>query len=137
MSTSPSPLLSSDNRYLSGGAKPENLLSSHPPVLTKLNKPKTSRIGLKSQPYATSAKTKRVRNATESLRDHLVFVLPWRLQYGALGKNELKAVGGGKGLQQISQAPQGSVKDVEELSFEWRRIEKGRQGKTHSSKPFT
>lgn len=46
-------------------------------------------------------------------------------------------MGGGKGLQKISQAPRGSVKDVEELSFEWRRIEKGRQGKTHSSKPFT
>lgn len=49
----------------------------------------------------------------------------------------ISTVGGGKGLQKISQAPRGSVKDVEELSFEWRRIEKGRQGKTHSSKPFT
>jgi len=46
----------------------------------------------------------------------------WRLR-----QERVKAVGGGEGLQQISQAPQGSVKDVEELSFEWRRIEKGRQ----------
>lgn len=107
MSTSPSPLLSSDNRYLSGGAKPENLLSSHPPVLTKLNKLKTSRIGLKSQPYATSAKTKRVRNATESLRDHLVFVLPWRLQYGALGKNELKQWVVGKGYNKYHRLLRG------------------------------
>lgn len=35
----------------------------------------------------------------------------------------------GKGYKKISQAPQGSVKDVEELSFEWRRIEKRKTGK--------
>lgn len=43
----------------------------------------------------------------ESLRDHLVFVLPWRLQYGASGKNELKQWVVGKGYNKYHRLLRG------------------------------